>query len=149
MEPDVCHDYVAILLAEEIDTLAQLESVLLQEHEILGAYNLAAIRRIAAARQERITALARSEEQRRSLCVLHGHAPDRMGLERLLDWCDPDGVLLAQLRECVRRASRCRDLNNRNGALVAARMKHVAGLLSVLNGRDARPRVSASELRSA
>lgn len=149
MEPDVCHDYVAILLTEEIDSLAQLESVLLQEHEILGAYNLAAIRRIAAARQERIAALARSEEQRRSLCVLHGHEPDRLGLERLLHWCDPDGVLLAQLHECAQRARRCRDLNNRNGALVAARMKHVAGLLSVLNSRDGRARIPADQLSSA
>jgi flagellar biosynthesis/type III secretory pathway chaperone len=136
MEPDACQDYLASLLNEEVEALGQLEALLQQEHEVLGAQNLAAIERIAVIRQERIGALARTEERRRSLCTMHGHTADWIGLERLMQWCDPQGSLIARLRECAKRASRCRDLNDRNGTLVAARLKHVAGLLSVLTGRQ-------------
>ena len=64
--------------------------------------------------------------------------PDRAGLDRLRHWCDPDGALEKQLSECLGRAVRCRDLNDRNGLLVAARMKRVTELLQALTGRVAR-----------
>jgi flagellar biosynthesis/type III secretory pathway chaperone len=76
--------------------------------------------------------LARTEEQRRSLCTMHGYTPDWMGLESLMSWCDAEGTLLSRLRECAQRAMRCRDLNIKNGTLVAARMKQVEGMLQAL-----------------
>ena len=69
---------------------------------------------------------------------LHGESPDRAGLDRLRQWCDPHRVLEPQLAECLGRAMRCRDLNDRNGLMVAARMKRVAELLQTLTGRVAR-----------
>jgi flagella synthesis protein FlgN len=152
VEPDVCHEYLASLLSEEIDALGQLEQLLQEEHEVLGAQNIGAIERIAVIRQQRIGALARTEEQRRSLCTMHGHSADWVGLERLMQWCDPEGSLVARLRECAQRAARCRDLNDRNGTLVAARLKHVEGMLGVLTGRTNQavtygPKGSASSLR--
>ena len=65
-------------------------------------------------------------------------AVDRGGLERLRQWCDPAGTLTPKLSECLGRAMRCRDLNDRNGLMVAARMKRVAELLQTLTGRVAR-----------
>jgi len=134
VDPDVCRDDLARLLAEETAALTQLEEVLEREHEVLGQKNVAAIERTARTRQQMIGTLARTEEQRRTLCSMHGCTPDWVGLEKLLQWCDPQGSLLVRLRECAQRASRCRDLNDRNGVLVAARLKQVQGQLAALTG---------------
>jgi flagellar biosynthesis/type III secretory pathway chaperone len=46
--------------------------------------------------------------------------------------------LLARLRECAASAVRCRDLNDRNAIVVAARLKRVEGMLDALTGRPTR-----------
>jgi flagellar biosynthesis protein FlgN len=138
-EADVCRDHLGSLLAEECEALHDLEELLKREHEVLGAKNVAAIERTALIRQQMVGALARIEEQRRSLCTMHGHTPDWVGLESMLQWCDREGSLLARLRECAQRAARCRDLNDRNGTLVAARLKQVEGLLAALTGGSNQP----------
>jgi flagella synthesis protein FlgN len=137
VDRDVCRDCLAELLTEESGLLQQLEELLQREHEVLDAKDLAAIDKIARTRQEKMGALARTEEQRRSLCTMHGESADKAGLDKLMVWCDPQGTLMPRLRECAQRAIRCRDLNDRNGTLVAARLKHVEGLLSALTGRSA------------
>ncbi len=58
-------------------------------------------------------------------------------MERLLAWADPQGSLKARMAECSKGAARCRELNDRNGALVLARMKRVEGLLGALTGQRA------------
>ena len=115
MDQALCRDHLAELLGEEIVLLTELQQLLEEEHDLIGAGEPEALLRTTAARQERLGALARIEEQRRSLCSLHGEAPDRAGLDRLRQWCDPNGVLEKQLAECLGRALRCRDLNDRNG----------------------------------
>jgi flagellar biosynthesis/type III secretory pathway chaperone len=50
-------------------------------------------------------------------------------------WCDPQGTLVSRLRQCAKRAAECRDLNDRNGTMVAAKLKRVEGLLGALTGR--------------
>lgn len=139
MDPDVSREYLESLLTEEAAALAQLEVLLQREHEVLGARDAAAMEAAARLRQEWIGALARIEEQRRSFCAMHGHSPDKSGLESLMSWCDPQGSLLPRLRECAQRAVRCRDLNDRNGILVAAQLKHVENRLAVLTGRSTFP----------
>jgi flagellar biosynthesis/type III secretory pathway chaperone len=131
-DADVCRDHLGTLLTEEIQALEELEELLKREHEVLGTKNVAAIERTALVRQQKMGDLARTEEQRRQLCTLHGYTPDWIGLESLMQWCDPQGTLLSRLRECASRATRCRDLNDCNGVLVAARMKQVEGMLAVL-----------------
>jgi flagellar biosynthesis/type III secretory pathway chaperone len=134
LDPDVCREHLGTLLTEEIVALRELEELLKREYEILGATNVAAIERTALVRQQMMGDLARTEEQRRQLCTMHGYTPDWVGLESLMQWCDAEGTLLSRLRECASRATRCRDLNDKNGTLVAARLKHVEGLLSALTG---------------
>jgi flagellar biosynthesis/type III secretory pathway chaperone len=138
-DADVCREHLGTLLTEETEALRQLEDLLKREHDVLGAENLAAIQRIGLVRQQMMGELARTEEQRRSLCTMHGYTPDWLGLESFMQWCDPEGALLSRLRECARRASHCRDLNQRNGTLVAARLKHVEGLLNALSGGASQP----------
>jgi flagella synthesis protein FlgN len=139
LDADVCRDHLGTLLAEEIAALRDLEDLLKREHEVLGSKNVAAIERTALIRQQMVGDLARTEEQRRSLCTLHGYSADWVGLESLMQWCDPAGTLLSRLRECAQRATQCRDLNDKNGILVAARLKHVEGLLGALTGGTNQP----------
>ena len=138
-DPDVCREHLGSLLTEESDALRDLEELLKREYDVLGAKNVAAIERTALVRQEKMGGLARTEEQRRQLCTMHGYSADWLGLESLMQWCDPEGTLLPRLRECASRATRCRDLNDRNGTLVAARLKQVEGLLSALTGGTSQP----------
>jgi flagellar biosynthesis protein FlgN len=139
LDSGVCREHLRTLLTEEVDALRELEELLIREYDILGAKNVAAIERSALVRQEKMGHLARTEEQRRQLCTLHGYTPDWVGLESLMQWCDPEGTLLSRLRECARRASRCRDLNDKNGTLVAARLKQVEGMLATLTGGASQP----------
>lgn len=136
---EVCREHLGYLLTEEVDALRELEDILVREHDVLGARNVAAIERTALVRTQMMGDLARTEEQRRSLCTMHGYTPDWRGLESLMSWCDPDGTLLSRLRECAQRAMRCRDLNVKNGTLVAARMKQVEGMLNTLTGGASKP----------
>ena len=136
MDQGVCRETLSGLLSEETTLLMQLEDLLEREEEVLKSKDVAAINATALERQERIGALARLEEQRRALCRLHGQTPDLLGLERVLAWCDSNGTLMPKLRECAERAASCRDLNDRNGTLVNARLKRVEGLLGVLTGRN-------------
>ena len=135
MDPEVCHDALRSLLGEESTALGQLEALLQREHEVLQAGDVAALDATAHQRQAKIGELAQIEEQRRTLCRLHGHSADRAGLDALLMWCDPKGALVSRLRDCAERAVRCRDLNDRNGALVNARLRNVADRLAALTGR--------------
>jgi flagellar biosynthesis protein FlgN len=138
MDASLCREHLAELLGEEIVLLTELQQLLEEERDLIGVGEPEALHRTTRARQDRLGALARIEEQRRSLCTLHGETPDRAGLERLRRWCDPKGALAPRLAECLGRAVRCRDLNDRNGIMVAARMKRVSELLQVLTGRVTR-----------
>ncbi len=138
MDPGVCREHLSNLLREESGLLAQLQELLAQESRVLETSDVQALESTTRARQERMGALARLEEQRRSLCSLHGYSADRAGLEALMAWCDPEGNLLSRLRECAERAVRCRDLNDRNAIVVGARLKRVEGMLDALTGRPTR-----------
>lgn len=144
MDADVCREHLAEVLNEEVGLLAELRASLEREYELMGTRDAVAVERAVQTRQERMSALTRIEEQRRMLCSLHGYSPDYAGLEGLMCWCDPKGTLMSRLRECAERAADCRDLNDRNGVVVAARMKQVEGLLGALTGRPA-----AAEIYSA
>jgi flagella synthesis protein FlgN len=135
LDRDVCREHLAEVLGEEATLLGELRTLLEREYEVLGTKDAIAVEQTVLARQERVGALARVEEHRRSLCSLHGYSADYAGLEGLLVWCDPQGTLVSRLRECAKRAADCRDLNERNGTLVAAKLKRVEGLLGALTGR--------------
>ncbi|MGH8209809.1 MAG: flagella synthesis protein FlgN [Steroidobacteraceae bacterium] len=137
MDQDVCREHLAEVLTEEAGLLAELRGLLEHEYEVLGSKDAVALEKTVLARQERVGALARLEEQRRCLCSMHGYSPDYAGLERLLIWCDPHGTLVCSLRECAQRAAECRDLNERNGTMVSAKLQRVEGLLGALTGRPA------------
>jgi flagellar biosynthesis/type III secretory pathway chaperone len=139
VDPTICREHLSELLSEEAGLLQELVELLERERAIIESKDSQALQRTTAERQKRIGALARIEEQRHSVCRMHGHSPDRAGLERLIAWCDPAGAILSCLRRSTQLAQRCRDLNDRNGILVTARLRSVEGQLAVLTGRTQRP----------
>lgn len=134
MDPTLCREHLERLLLEESETLSRLEPVLEREHALLQGKDIAALDRAGIERQELVGRLLRLEEERRTLCSMHGHSPDATGLERLVAWCDPARALRARFEETARRAAQCRALNERNGALVGARLRHVGQMLEMLTG---------------
>ena len=138
MDKAVCREHLWALLGDEAALLEELEELLTREAHVLETSDIRALEGTTRARQERMGALARLEEQRGSLCGLHGFAADRTGLEALMGWCDPQGALIVRLRDCATRAMRCRDLNDRNGVLVSARLQRVQSMLGALTDRPAR-----------
>lgn len=154
METDASRECLAGLLSEEAVELRLFEELLEQEHRAIIAKDMEKIDATARSRQDRTGSLARIEAQRRLLCRMHGLSADRPGLETLMGWCDPEGSLVPTLRDCIERAVRCRDLNDRNGTLVSALLKHVERRLAVLRGESdigvtygPRPSVAASQGR--
>ena len=140
MDARQCRDQLAKLVAEEVAALVQLEALLDREHELLLANDIEEFERAGEQRQVCVTTLLRIEDERRSLCRMLNAPADMHGLERLLTWCDPERSLQARWAECAERATRCRNHNDRNGALVSARLKRVEGLLATLTGRANQPK---------
>lgn len=132
MDREVCRDCLGALLTDESAALGQLETLLQREHEVFQAGDVAALNATALQRQAKMGELAHIEDQRRSLCRLHGQSADRAGLEQLMMWCDPKGTLASRLRDCDARAARCGDLNDGNATLVNARLRNVADRLAAL-----------------
>lgn len=139
MDSRVCRDTFARLLAEEIQALSDVEQLLNVEHEALLSKNVESLEQTAENRRIRIGALVRIEDERRSLCRMLGHEPNVDGLKKMMQWCDPRGSLTQQWADRGERAKRCRYLNDRNGALVTARLKRVEGLVDLLTAKDNAP----------
>ena len=134
IDPALCRAQLAGLLDEEVTTLAQLEIQLQREHAMLTDNDVDGLEAAGLDRQACVSRLLRIEDERRGLCRLFaGNPGDLKGVETLLGWCDPAGTLLSALRDCTDRATRCRDQNLRNGALVNARLQRVSNLLGMLD----------------
>ena len=135
MEVTACRDALESLLSIEVSTLAELAGLLDREHGLLVANDVETLEAAMEQRQVSVGKLLTAEEERRNLCRMHGRGVDAAGVGQLMAWCDPHGTLKARWEECAKGAARCRELNDRNGALVMARMKRVESLLGVLTGQ--------------
>lgn len=138
MEPDACRAHLANLLADEAALLAQLGKQLAHEHDLLTRNDIDGLDAAGNARQGTVAAMLRVEEDRRSLCRMLGHPADAAGVAAMLRWCDPAGSLAAAQSEVTERAVQCRAQNDRNGALVSARLARVSGMLGMLDPVPAR-----------
>jgi Flagellar biosynthesis/type III secretory pathway chaperone len=141
VDPVVCRDTLDKLIAEESSTLDQLQQLLEREHEFLVANDVDALERAGHERQNCIGTLLRIEDDRKSLCRALNVPADMQGLDRILAWCDPSKQLRRRWKELGERADRCRAANDRNGALVTARMSRVQGMLDIVTGRAGQPKV--------
>ncbi len=136
MEPAICRQQIAKLLAEEAAALAELLGLLERELAQLSANEVPALEGAVRERQRSVARVVRADEKRVALCRQLGHGGDARGLEQILRWCDPEGTLGADWTRCKTVAAQCRALNDRNGALVTARLRHVqARLAALIQGR--------------
>ncbi|HET9864027.1 MAG TPA: flagellar protein FlgN [Steroidobacteraceae bacterium] len=122
-DPTHCREQLASLMAEENALLATLEGLLTHEHGLLHSRDAEGLENSATVRQQCVGQIQRIEEARRALCLAHGRGDDPAGLHNLLAWCDPTGLLLPAMDEYRERTRRCREQNDRNGALVNGRLQ--------------------------
>ena len=134
MDPQLCREQLEQLINEETSLLGDLEQLLGREHEILQKNELSALETASDLRQERMGALLRIQDERGTLLRMHGYSADGVGIDKLLAWCDPKQQLRTRWSQCLDLATRCRRSNDRNAALVSARMQRVEGLLEVIVG---------------
>jgi len=127
-----CREKLGRLLAEESDALNELSRLLDREHGFLESNDIGALDAASRERQRCVARIARIDEERRQLCRDLGHPLTLEGLEQLIRWCDPSGTLAQGWQVCSEAAVRCRRLNDRNGALVSARLQHVEARLGTL-----------------
>jgi flagellar biosynthesis/type III secretory pathway chaperone len=135
VDPISCREAFASFITQESETLDELARLLEREHELLVANDVASLEEAIEERQVCMGKLVRIEDERRSMCRMLGRTPDVAGMEQLMAWCDPQGSLKPRWAECSERARRCRELNDRNGALVTARLKRVETLLHAITGK--------------
>jgi flagellar biosynthesis/type III secretory pathway chaperone len=134
MEPQVCLTQLANMLADETRLLGLLAGQLQHEHELLKANDVEGLEKAADSRQASVAGLSRLDEERRNLCRVLGYATDHLGLAALLRWCDPTGSLAAPHAAASREAQLCREQNDRNGALVNARLNRLNNMVDRMHG---------------
>ena len=134
MDPQLLRDHLHGMLDEEARLLAQLDTLLVHEAEVLASDDLPEIERIGAQRHRCVSALMRIDSERRVMCRMQGLPEDREHFEALLEKCDTDGALRRLWQEGLAAAARCKDRNERNGAIVSAKLRRVESLLVQLRG---------------
>lgn len=132
MEQAECREQLAKIMANETRLLSELAQLLDREHACLEGEDATALEKTAQERQKCVGAIYRCDEERRALCRGTNRPENLQGLQDLMRWCDPKGTLAPGWAQCSAAAANCRKLNDRNGALVNARLKHVQGRLGVL-----------------
>jgi len=137
MDETLCYETLSRLITDETVALTELAAILEIEYTALVANDVDGLVRAGNDRHRHINGLVRVEEERRSLCRAMDVSADRRGLQILLKRCDPTLALVKRWGQCAALAERCRRHNDRNGALVAARMKHVEQVLSVITRNTA------------
>lgn len=134
MDAMLCSEHLDRLLTREASALATLQTLLDKEYETISNNDIESLDSTGAQRQECVGGLLRIEDERRALCRAMDYPMDAAGIDRLLTWCDPSHRLRRRWKETLKLATACRGLNERNGTLVAAKLRRVDGLLSVLTG---------------
>lgn len=132
METQTCREQLAKIMADETRLLSELAQLLDREHACLQTQDPVSLEKTASDRQKCVAGIYRCDEERRALCRSAGRPENLQGLEELMRWCDPKGTLAPGWAQCSAAAANCRKLNDRNAALVNARLKHVQGRLGVL-----------------
>lgn len=140
MDARHCADLLGRLIDEESATLAELAELLEREHAVLAKNgSIDELEEACEARQICMGTLLRIEDERRGILRLFGLPDAPSSLDALLGNCDADGSLRRRWTATLDQARRCRELNDRNGALVGARMRRIEGLLDVLTGQRSAP----------
>ena len=133
MDAVACRSQLERLLRDETTLLEVLEQHLGAEHVLVKTNDIEGLEQAGGARQDTVVKLMQLEDERRQLCRMLGKDAGPEGVAAVLRWCDPEGTLADAYQRCSLQAQRCREHNDRNGALVAARLQKVTSMLGALN----------------
>ncbi len=138
MDPQTCRAHLQRLIQEETAALGELAVLLDREFAHMQDNDVDALTEAMRERHKCVTRILKVDTERRGLCRTLGRPHDLKGLESLLAWCDPQATLAGAWAACTAAATRCRGLNDRNGAMAGARLQNVQARLGVLveGGRD-------------
>jgi flagellar biosynthesis protein FlgN len=127
------------ILAEEGRLLAELEQLLQQETQSLQNDDLDAIRRIGTERHRCVELLTRLDGERADSCRMLSFGTGGGALQKLLHWADPSSQLQRRWQDNLELARRCKEHNDRNGAIVSVKLSRVQRLLGKLRGAAPAP----------
>ena len=139
IRPEDIHQHLERILNDESRLLKELEQVLAREADVVRGDDPTAIENIGSARHHCIDSLMRLDSERTALCRMLslGSGPD--SLERLLNWCDRDQTLRSLWQSNLQIARRCKELNERNGAVVTLKLGQVRQRLATMRGSSVAP----------
>lgn len=123
-------------LAAETDAFEAFSALLDTEHEALLSGDLDAVVRVAASKAERVVQLSGMAERRLAALRAAGFSANRKGMaEWLLVAAGARAGELSDLwNRLLESAARAQNLNDRNGALIQARMAFNQAALAALQG---------------
>ena len=132
----VTRDLATRLISEELRQLERFEQLLEREAQALRSDDVEAIGTAGAERQACSSELLRIDEERREACRMLGFGDGRDAFRRLLDACDLGGELAQRWHSSLSLVQRCREANDRNGAMVTAKLRRVESLLAAMRGDE-------------
>jgi flagellar biosynthesis/type III secretory pathway chaperone len=139
VQPAEVYQHLDHILAEEGRLLAELEQLLQQETHSLQTDDLEAIRRIGSARHRCVEQLTRLDHERADSCRMLSFGTGGAALRQLLQWADPSERLQGRWQSNLELARRCKEHNERNGAIVSVKLSRVQRLLAKLRGAAPTP----------
>ncbi|HEX4376022.1 MAG TPA: flagellar protein FlgN [Steroidobacteraceae bacterium] len=125
------------ILTEESGLLVTLQTVLEAETAIVSSEDATAIANIGSNRQRCVDRLFQLGEERSQTSHMLSFGSDPAGLESMFEWADPSRHLRNRWSNNLQLARHCKALNERNGAIVAAKLDRVQQLLQKLRGTAA------------
>lgn len=141
--------HISRLLNEEHRLLGELESLLASESEILRGDDPAAIEHASETRRRCVEQLARLDADRNDCCRMFSFGSDRDAFGRLLASLAEGTALRARWQANLVVARRCKERNDRNGAVVSVKLNNVRQRLAALRGASAPPVYSRNTSRNA
>lgn len=139
VQPEAIRQHLDRILTEEAALLAELEQVLTREADAVRGDDPNAIENIGGARHHCIDALMRLDAERVGACRMLSLGSGPSAIERLLAWCDSNEALRRRWQANLAVTRRCKDLNDRNGAIVTLKLEHVRQRLAAMRGSTAGP----------
>jgi flagellar biosynthesis/type III secretory pathway chaperone len=141
--PHEVRTHLSRILVEEAQLLIELHAVLEQETAVVTGEDPDAIARIGSNRHRCVNRLAQLASERADTGRMLSFGNDGAGLAKLFDWADPSATLRAKWNANLELARRCKSINDRNGAIVVAKLDRVQKLLGKLRGATPSPVYSA------
>ena len=139
VQPAEIRQLIDRVLNQEAHLLAELELTLQREADVVRDDDPEAIEQIGGARHHCVEQLTRLDAERASACRMLSYGKGREGFENLLSWCDLSHALRERWHANLKIARRCKELNDRNGAVVALKLGQVQQLLGTLRGGGTPP----------